>query len=357
MRLLTKDGEPLNLENDPKLPIRAAWLSQGNIWWRVDFLFDELKEHAAEHRKYQKWFNFFQNQLRKTSLMAGPGLASHVYSPKGRAPDPDAVQDDLVSSEGLVRFLFQSCLVTRTDAQRNFFRTKLENATTRVCQTIGANQPLEIRLDEGRVPSWFVASTGLVSGFAAWVMNALHVYTSRSMCDLWEDMFHEGTLTSSLRDDQEGRVPEEGRVPANWENVKTPIKDIIVFASMAKDHRTRRQSDKPQTLAKTVLTAILTLHKFLSEFLSGGLEFYVIKDYMADHDTGLAVKVRKGNVGKRVPIRDTLEIKSIWNLMEAAAKSGTSLRQTLIVKKHHERSDLHGSSLCLEYNLFLMLVS
>ena len=119
------------------------------------------------------------------------------------------------------------------------------------------------------------------------------------MCDLWEDMFREGTLTSSLRDDQEGRVPEEeGRVPAN---VKTPIKDIIVFASMAKDHRTRRQSDKPHPLAKTVLTAILTLHKFLSEFLSLGLEFYVIKDYMAEHDTGLAVKVRKGNVGKRVP--------------------------------------------------------
>ena len=79
---------------------------------------------------------------------------------------------------------------------------------------------------------------------------------------------------------------------------------------------------------------------------------------MADHDTGLAVKVRKGNVGKRVPIQHTLEIKSIWNLMEAAAKSGTSLRQTLIVKQHDERSDLHGSSLCLGYILnFFMLVS
>ena len=73
---------------------------------------------------------------------------------------------------------------------------------------------------------------------------------------------------------------------------------------------------------------------------------------MADHDTGLAVKVRKGNVGKRVPIQHTLEIKSIWNLMEAAAKSGTSLRQTLIVKQHDERSDLHGSSLCLGYIFF-----
>ena len=80
---------------------------------------------------------------------------------------------------------------------------------------------------------------------------------------------------------------------------------------MAKDHRTRRQSDKPRPVAKTVLTAILTLHKFLSEFLSLGLEFYVIKDSIADHDTGLAVKVRKGNVGKRVPIQHTLEIKSI----------------------------------------------
>ena len=299
------------------------------------------------NRKYQKWFKFFKDQLGKTSLMDGPGgLDSHVYSPKGRVPDSNAVQDDLVSSQGLVMFFFQSCLVTRSDAHR-------ENATTRVCQTIDDNQPLEIHLDEGRVPSWFVASTGLVSGFAAWVKNALHLYTSRSMCGLWEDMFREGMLTSSLRHDQEGRVPEEaeGRVPAN---VKTPIKDIIVFASMAKDHRTRRQSDKPHPLAKTILTAILTLHKFLSEFLSLGLEFYVIKDYMAEHDTGLAVKVRKGNVGKRVPIQHTLEIKSIWNLMEAAAKSGTSLRQTLIVKQHDERSDLHGSSVCLGYIFFLV---
>ena len=168
MRLSTQDGKPLNLENDAKLPVRAAWLSQGNIWWRVDLFFDELAEHAAEHRKYGKRFSFFQEQLGKTSLAAGPGgLESHVYSPKGREPDPDAVQDDLVSSQGLVRFLFRACWVRRTEAHRRFFRTKLENATTRVCQTIGAHQPLEIHLDEGRVPSWFLASTGLVSGFAA----------------------------------------------------------------------------------------------------------------------------------------------------------------------------------------------
>ena len=42
--------------------------------------------------------------------------------------------------------------------------------------------------------------------------------------------------------------------------------------------------------------------------------------------------------------------------MEAAAKSGTSLRQALIVKQHDERSDLHGSSLCLGY-IFFKLVS
>ena len=154
----------------------------------------------------------FRDQLGKTSLVAGPGgLESHVYSPRGRVPDPAAVQDDLVSSQGLVRLLFQACWVTRTEAQRRCFRTKLENATTRVCvcQTIRAHQPLEIHLDEGRVPSWFVASTGLVSGFAAWVMNALAVYTSRSVCDFWEDtsMFYEGTLTSHLPNDQEGRVP------------------------------------------------------------------------------------------------------------------------------------------------------
>ena len=358
MRLSTQDGKPLDLENDAKLPVRAAWLSQGNIWWRVDLFFDELVEHAAEHRKYGKWFSFSQEQLGKTSLVAGPGgLESHVYSPKSREPDPDAAQDDLVSSQGLVRFLFQACWVTRTEAQRSFFRTTYWRMPRRVCVciTIGAHQPLEIHLDESRVPSWFVASTGLVSGFAAWVMNALAVYTSRSMCDLWEDMFCERTLTSSLRDDQEGRVPE-GRVPANWENVKTPINDIIAFATMAKYHRARLQSDKPHSLAPTVLIALHRLHKYLSEFMSVGLEFYVIKDYMTDHDTGLAVRVRKANVGKRLPLQNTLHIKSIWNLMEAAAKSGTSSRQALIVK-HDERSDLHGSSLCLGYNVFLMLVS
>ena len=83
--------------------------------------------------------------------MDGPGgLDSHVYSPKGRVPDSNAVQDDLVSSQGLVMFFFQSCLVTRSDAHRDFFKTKLENATTRVCQTIDDNQPLEIHLDEGQ---------------------------------------------------------------------------------------------------------------------------------------------------------------------------------------------------------------
>ena len=67
-----------------------------------------------------------KTQLGKTSLMAGPGgLDSHVYSPKGRVPDSNAVQDDLVSSQGLVMFFFQSCLVTRSDAHRDFLQDKI----------------------------------------------------------------------------------------------------------------------------------------------------------------------------------------------------------------------------------------
>ena len=155
-----------------------------------------LKKHAEEHRKYQKWFKFFKDQLGKTSLMDGPGgLDSHVYSPKGRVPEFKCRAGRLGIFPRLGNVLLSIMLGYEVRRHRDFFRTKLENATTRVCQTIDDNQPLEIHLDEGRVPSWFVASTGLVSGFAAWVKNALHLYTSRSMCGLWEDMFREGTLT------------------------------------------------------------------------------------------------------------------------------------------------------------------
>ncbi|CAE7244631.1 unnamed protein product [Symbiodinium sp. KB8] len=84
---------------------------------------------------------------------------------------------------------------------------------------------------------------------------------------------------------------------------------------------------------------------------NGSLEFYVIRDYMSRYDTGLAVTVRKANLGKRVPLKDTVKIKSIWNLIEAAAKSGTSLRQAVIVKKHDEGKDLHGPGLSLAASL------
>ena len=51
---------------------------------------------------------------------------------------------------------------------------------------------------------------------------------------------------------------------------------------------------KHHSLARTVVTALHTLHEYLSELLSVGLEFYVIKEYMTQHDTGLAVRIRKG---------------------------------------------------------------
>ena len=66
-----------------------------------------------------------------------------------------------------------------------------------------------------------------------------------------------------------------------------------------------------------------------------------VRDYMSRYDTGLDVTVRKANLGKRVPLKDNVKIKSIWNFIEAAARSGTYLRQALIVKKHDESKDLH----------------
>ena len=88
----------------------------------------------------------------------------------------------------------------------------------------------------------------------------------------------------------------------------------------------------------------MQMHGCLSETLSVGLQFYVIGDYMSQYDAGVAVMPRKAFLGKRVPLKTIVNIKSIWNLIQGAAKSGTSLRQALILKNQDERSDLHGSS-------------
>ena len=174
--LLIRDGRLLNLESDAKLPARAAWLTQGDIWWRLDLFFDEMKRDGSECRQYHKWYEFFEHQLKKTPLAENNSLGSHVYSPKGRVPNPDAVQEDLASSVALARFMFQASFTTRTDAHREWFKTKLNNAMTRVCEGIGA-EPLVTQVDEGRVP-WTLHSTGLVSGFAAWMMKGLSGNTS-----------------------------------------------------------------------------------------------------------------------------------------------------------------------------------
>ena len=88
----------------------------------------------------------------------------------------------------------------------------------------------------------------------------------------------------------------------------------------------------------------MQLHECLSETLSDGLQFYVIGDYLSRYDTGAAVMSRKALLGKRVPLKNTVTVKSIWKMIEGAAKSGTSLRQALILKNQDERSDLRGSS-------------
>ena len=271
--LLIRDGRLLNLESDAKLPARAAWLTQGDIWWRLDLFFDEMKRDGSECRQYHKWYEFFEHQLKKTPLAENNSLGSHVYRPKGRVPNPDAVQEDLASSVALARFMFQASFTTRTDAHREWFKRKLNNAMTRVCEGIGA-EPLVTQVDEGRVP-WTLHSTGLVSGFAAWMMKGLSGNTSRSLCNLWEDMFKESKLSSSLRDESEGRVPQD------WEDVQTNIYDIIAFATMAKHHRAM-QSSGSHGLAKTVHEAFMQMHGCLSETLSVGLRFYVIGDYMSN---------------------------------------------------------------------------
>ena len=69
-------------------------------------------------------------RVLRTSTQEDPfaennSLGSHVYSPKGRVPNPDAVQEDLASSVALARFMFQASFTTRTDAHREWFKTKL----------------------------------------------------------------------------------------------------------------------------------------------------------------------------------------------------------------------------------------
>ena len=140
-------------------------------------------------------------------------------------------------------------------------------------------------------------------------------------------MFNEHKLSSSLRDESEGRVPQD------WEDVQTNIHDIIAFATTAKHHRSMQPSGNAHGLARTVQEAFRQMHECLSETLSFGLQFYVIRDYMTQYDAGVAVMPRKALLGKRVPLKNAVNIKSIWNMIQGAAKSGTSLRQALILKK------------------------
>ena len=154
------------------------------------------------------------------------------------------------------------------------------------------------------------------------MMNRLAGYTAPSLRGLWEDMFNKGKLSSSLRDESEGRVPQD------WEDVQTNIYDILALATMAKAHRATQPSGQAHGLARTVHEAFMQLHECLSETLSDGLQFYVIGDYLSRYDTGAPVMSRKAVLGKRVPLKNTVTVKSIWNLIEGAAKSGTSLRQS-----------------------------
>ena len=77
-----------------------------------------------------------RTSTQEDPLAENNSLGSHVYSPKGRVPNPDAVQEDLASSVALARFMFQASFTTRTDAHREWFKTKLNNAMTRVCEGI-----------------------------------------------------------------------------------------------------------------------------------------------------------------------------------------------------------------------------
>ena len=126
---------------------------QGDIWWRQDLFFDEVVKDGSERRQCHHWHAFFYSQLKKTSLAGN--MESHVHSQKGRVANPDAVQEDMVSSTALARFMLNASFDTRTEAHRE---------------------------------QWTRESTGLVSGFAAWMMNRLAGYTSRSLRGLWDPL-------------------------------------------------------------------------------------------------------------------------------------------------------------------------
>ena len=231
---IDSDGRLLNLESDAKLPARAAWLTQGDIWWRLDLFFDEMKRDGSECRQYHKWYEFFEHQLKKTLWLRITAWVHMCTVQKAEC-------QTLMLFRRIWHLLWPwhgSCFKhpsprgqTPTESGS---KTKLNNAMTRVCEGIGA-EPLVTQVDEGRVP-WTLHSTGLVSGFAAWMMKGLSGNTSRSLCNLWEDMFKESKLSSSLRDESEGRAPQD------WEDVQTNIYDIIAFATMAKHHRAMQSS-------------------------------------------------------------------------------------------------------------------
>ena len=131
-----------------------------------------------------QWYEFFEHQLKKTLWLRITAWVHMCTGQKAECQTLMLFREDLASSVALARFMFQASFTTRTDAHREWFKRKLNNAMTRVCEGIGA-EPLVTQVDEGRVP-WTLHSTGLVSGFAAWMMKGLSGNTSRSLCNLWE---------------------------------------------------------------------------------------------------------------------------------------------------------------------------
>ena len=271
--------------------------ADGTLYWDLDYLHIALATHGALRHKFH-WL-----QQVKDICKAFPFLADivHVYTASRDTP-PGCLRGNVCSTLALCSFFWGIINSSKLEPLVKNCGVFLVNIAARACEVLPAEGDclhLQGHILEIRRP-------GIVTGF--WeLLGASHANLASSWANAWDSLRLLGIL-------------ETDRAASSH------VRDIVVFLAWYRKSRRINKQPKPSPLASQILD---DLSFAFVKWLAGRMDGYVTDMYMPNHESHQpppALRHLKGTKYVKV------STDAIWNLMEKANSTGTSLAGAIALK-------------------------
>jgi hypothetical protein len=297
-------------------PCKQLYLcDNGELWWDLDFLHVDLLQHGVVDQKF-KFVSQFRGLGDATALLAGC-VFLHTASLATPACNLCA---NVCTSLALLFFFWQSIDSSRSGSLVKRYRHYLVHIACRCCDVIAAGSSEDVAVSDNCHLT--IRRSRQVSGFVR-LLQSTHATIAKHWKNTWAAMRDLGLLEDDF--DAESHC----------------FTDILVFVAML---RNIRRQQKKTVLGPLALKLLGDIRDALLQWLASNMDKHVMGLYAMNrddmHKPPPALK-RPGGHGKRQYVRMSSD--AVWNLLEKARHTGSSLQTAIALKSDETVAGCHPS--------------